>query len=113
MDRVVTTLQSYVVQKDATADNILQIAQIYLNNGRLAEAVSTMQLLIARYPQDPRGYYGLAIVAAAQHRVDDVVALLGKAIAINPQVRSQLAGDPQFSALRDNPRFKQLVSPSP
>jgi tetratricopeptide (TPR) repeat protein len=110
MDRVVTVFQSYAAQKEASADSILQIAQIYLSNGRINEAVNDLQLMTQRFPQDPRGFYGLAVVFTAQQHAADALAMLEKSIAINPGIRAQAATDQQFNPLHANPRFQQLVS---
>jgi tetratricopeptide (TPR) repeat protein len=112
-DQAMNLLQSYLTQTNLPAENILQVAQIYLSVGRIAEGASTLQLMAQRYPEDPRGYYGLAVILTAQQRTNDAIAMLTKAIELNPSFRQQAFGDQQFNALRSNLRFQQLVSPPP
>ena len=112
-DRAVSLLLSYLAQPNLPADNILQVAQLFIQIGRMAETANTLQLMIQRYPQDPRAYYGLAVILTAQQRVDDGIAMLAKAIEINPGFRAQATTDKQFDTLRNNPRFQQLISAPP
>ena len=77
---------------------------------RLAKVVpGPHRWLVARFPQDPRGYYYMAMMRAMQNNADAALAMLEKAIALVPQLKGQAASDQQFTGLRGNPRFQQLV----
>jgi hypothetical protein len=54
--------------------------------------------------------YNLAAVRAAQGRLDDALLLLEEAMPMRPDARLVAAADADFAPLRDNARFKALVS---
>ena len=93
------------------ADDILQLAQVYVTLNQVDGAINTLQLMLQRYPQDPRGYYGLAIIRAAQNNVPETLTLLEKTFKLSPELRTQTLNDSRFANLRGNPQFQQLVNP--
>lgn len=54
--------------------------------------------------------YNLAGVRAVQGRLDDALALLEEALPMRPDARLVAATDTDFARLRDDARFKALVS---
>jgi hypothetical protein len=42
---------------------------------------------------------------------DEALRALGMYLEASPQEKSYIAKDPWFQELRDDPRFKQLISP--
>ena len=108
-DRIVKLLRSYLEQKDISSDAFLQAAQAYWNVGQHDAALNALQLMTERFPQDPRGYYYVAIMRAMENNADVAIPMLEKAIALAPQLRAQAANDQQFGSLRGNPRFQQIV----
>src|SRR5450759_3777618 len=54
--------------------------------------------------------YNLAAVRAAQGRLDDALLLLEEVMPMRPDARLVAAADADFAPLRDNARFKALVS---
>ncbi len=110
-DRIALALDNYMAQKDIAANDFLQLAQAYWNINLHDKAVSALEIMTERFPQDPRGYYYMAMMRTMQNKPDEALSMLEKAIALAPQLRAQAAGDQQFTALRGNPRFQQLVSP--
>ena len=110
-DHINSLLQSYLAQTNLPADDILQMAQLYVSLNQVDGAVNTLQLMSQRYPQDARGYYGLAIIRAAQNNVPETLGLLEKAFQLTPQLRAQTANDQRFANLRANPQFQHLVNP--
>jgi tetratricopeptide (TPR) repeat protein len=111
IDRAVSLLNTYLTQTNVPPDNMVQIAQLFIQVGHIQDTASALQLMTQRYPQDARGFYGLAIIFTAQQRPDDAIAMLRKAIELNPAVRNQAVGDQQLNALRGNLRFQQLINP--
>jgi thioredoxin-like negative regulator of GroEL len=110
-DRAVGLLNSYLNQTNVPAENFLQVAQLFIQIGRVADTANALQLMTQRYPQDPRSFYGLAVILSAQQRPDDAIAMLAKAIELNSAFRAQAASDQQLNSLRGNLRFQQLVNP--
>lgn len=68
-----------------------------------------MRRALAAAGGDPRVLLDAAAVAALGGRRDEAVALVGRALAAGycPAV---VAGSPDFAPLRDDPRFRALVS---
>jgi tetratricopeptide (TPR) repeat protein len=109
-DRIVLLLDNFQAQKDIAANDFLQLAQGYWNINRHDRAVKALEVMTERFPQDPRGYYYMAMMRAMENNADAALSMLEKAIAMAPQLRAQAANDQQFAGLRGNPRFQQLVS---
>jgi tetratricopeptide (TPR) repeat protein len=53
--------------------------------------------------------YNLACVRAQQGRKDEALELLGEALGKRPDAKKTAADDSDLAALRDEPRFKELV----
>jgi tetratricopeptide (TPR) repeat protein len=108
-DRVTSLLNGYVAQKDIPADAFLQAAQAYWNIGQHELALSALQIMMERFPQDARGYYFVAMMRAMENNAAAALPMLEKAFALAPQLRAQVAGEQQFNSIRGNPQFQQLV----
>jgi len=108
-ERIVQLLRSYLEQKDIPADAFLQTAQVYWNMGQHEAAFNALETMTQRAPQDPRGYYYLAVMRTMANNPDAALPMLEKAIALAPQLRAQAASDQQFNSLRGNPRFQQII----
>jgi len=109
-DRIVALLRSYLEQKDISPDSFLQAAQAFWNLGQHEAAVNSLELMTQRFPQDARGFYYLAIMDAMENNPDAALSMLEKTFALAPQLRTQAANDQQFTVLRGNPRFQQLIA---
>ncbi len=115
-NRIPPLFFSYLGQPDVPAENMLQIAQFFLQNGNLNDGLRALQILTQRYPQNPVGYYGQAVIFTAQQHPDEAINALAKAIELDPAIRQRAATDSQLGALRNHPRFQQLIgltSPAP
>ena len=110
-DRLSPLLQSYLAQTNLTADDILQTAQVYMNVSQIDAAMSTLQLMMQRFPQDARPYFAFALVRTAQNNAAEALSMLEKAIQLAPPLRAQAASDQRFGSLRGNPEFQKLVKP--
>ena len=103
-------MRSYLEQKDISPDSFLQAAQAFWNLGQHEAAVNSLELMTQRFPQDARGFYYLAIMDAMENNPDAALSMLEKTFALAPQLRTQAANDQQFTVLRGNPRFQQLIA---
>jgi tetratricopeptide (TPR) repeat protein len=115
-DRVVPLFFDYLSRPDVPAENILQIAQFFLQNGNLNDGLRALQILTQRYPGNAVGHYGQAVILTAKQQPEQAINALARAIELDPAMRDRAASDGQLSPLRENPRFKQLVgsaSPAP
>ena len=108
-DHIVPLLQGYLAQTNISPDDVLQSAQLFMNLGQPDAAVSVLQLMTQRYPQDARSYYSIALIRAAQNNAAEALPMLDKALQLAPQLKAQAVGDQRFNNLRGNPQFQQLV----
>jgi tetratricopeptide (TPR) repeat protein len=108
-DRVVALLGNYLAQKDIPPDAFLQAAQAYWNIGQHESAMSALQTMTERFPQDARGYYFIAMMSAMANNAAAALPMLEKAFALAPGLRAQAANEQQFSSLRGNPEFQRLI----
>lgn len=94
---------------DPEADYLVGSAQLALK--RYGDAQATLEGLLRRHPRSPLGSYGLARLAAAQHRPTDALLQLAAARTAagsgwNP---ARVAADPAFAFLSATPEFKALL----
>jgi tetratricopeptide (TPR) repeat protein len=108
-DRIPPLLQSYLAQTNVSPDDVLQTAQVYMNVGRIDDALATLRLMMQRFPQDARAYFAFALVRTAQNNAAEAIPMLEKAIELAPPLRKQAAEDQRFSNLRTNPAFQKLI----
>jgi tetratricopeptide (TPR) repeat protein len=108
-DRIGPLLQNYLVQPDVRPDDMLQTAQLVMSMGQADAAVNALQLMVQRFPQDPRSYYSISVIRAAQNNAAEALPMLDKALQLAPQLRTQAVGDQRFTNLRGNPEFQRLV----
>jgi tetratricopeptide (TPR) repeat protein len=109
--RVLPLLQTYLAQKDLTADEMLQAAQAYMNINQPDAAVAALQTMTQRFPQDFRSYYSIAMIRAMQNNAAEALPMLQKALEMAPQLRARAATEQAFAVFRGNPQFQQLVNP--
>ncbi len=111
--RVPQLLEAFLAQPGVPANDILLIAQAYLGVGQVDRAIATIQLGIERNPNDSGSWYALALLRSSQGATDDALQALDRALQITPSLRDQARNDQRFGLLRNQPRFLQLVTPSP
>ncbi|HUK81977.1 MAG TPA: tetratricopeptide repeat protein [Verrucomicrobiae bacterium] len=104
---------SYMTQAGLSADDMFQIAQLYLSVGQTERSLATLQLITKGFPKNPQPYYSIAIIRAFQGATDDALTALEKAIQLSPALRDLARRDSRLANLRSNPRFQKLVSPTP
>ena len=110
-DKIFPLCDSYLAQTNLGANDMIQIAQIYVSLNQPDRAVATLQMIASRYPQDSQAYYALALIRSAQGKADESLDALGKAIQLTPALRDQAKNDARLNNIRANPRFQKLISP--
>lgn len=76
---------------------------------RTAELDAAKRAAEAR-PDDPRAAYALARVQAHQGDADAALETLARALQLGYRDRAALADDPAFQALRQDPRYREVVA---
>jgi len=103
-------LQGYLTQTNISPDEILQVAQVYMNLGQPDKAADALLVSALRYPNDGRAYYSIAMIRAAQNNASEALTMLAKSIQVTPEFRAKAAADQIFVNLRNYPQFQRLVN---
>jgi tetratricopeptide (TPR) repeat protein len=61
-------------------------------------------------PNYASAFYNRAIAFSYQNNVDEAVETLKKAIELNEKYKEDAVNDPDFEAIADSERFKELVN---
>ncbi len=77
--------------------------------GRYEEAADRARPLVDAHPEYPMLAYNLACVESLAGRKDDAIEHLRQAAEKSERMRKFAAGDSDLDAIRDDPRFKELV----
>jgi hypothetical protein len=85
-----------------------QLRQPY-DAGDYAAVADRGREVIAANPQYPLPIYNVACCEALVGRADDALEHLRQAIALDERFREYARGDTDFDAVRDDPRFGELV----
>jgi tetratricopeptide (TPR) repeat protein len=109
-DHLAPLLQGYLAQTNISPDDILQVAQLYMNLSQPDSAVDTLRASTQRFPNDGRSYYSIAMIRASQNNVTEALPMLAKAIQMTPEFRAKAATEQVFGNLRGNPQFQQLIN---
>jgi hypothetical protein len=60
-------------------------------------------------PENAEVLYDLAVIRLAAGKPGPAIEALGKALALNPKLKQQAAGDADLEGLREDPDFKEIV----
>ena len=86
---------------------------VTLTPGRTAPELSVAVPEMREASSDPRVHgtaaYNLACVRAQQGRVDEAMESLEEAFKLRPDMKASAPNDSDLAALRDDPRFQELV----
>jgi tetratricopeptide (TPR) repeat protein len=78
--------------------------------GRFDEAIALMLPDAEAHPDHPALLYNLACYEALADRRDDALEHLARAVELSPRFREYAEADDDFAALRDDPRFSEVLS---
>ena len=92
-----------------TTEERLTAATAALNNGDDDRAASLALAVLSDMPQHDLALYLLAAVEARRGATDEALHLLGRAMAVNPEIRAQARHDADFEDLRDMDAFRDLL----
>jgi len=91
-------------------DMYLKIGQMYANAKRFDLLNVALQKYLAREPSNARVWVDLAAVQTALNKQNEALESLQKAISLGGEaVRDLARKDTRFDALRQNPKFQQMV----
>ena len=78
--------------------------------GQYEEAADRASALVAAHPEYPMLAYNLACVESLAGRKDDAIEHLRQAAEKSDRMREFAADDSDLDAIRDDPRFKELMA---
>ena len=92
-----------------TVEERLTAATAALNNGDDGRAESLARSVLSDAPQHDLALYLLAAIEARRGAADGALQFLGRAMAVNPEIRAQARHDEDFEELRDLDAFRDLI----
>ena len=94
-----------VEAEPVSLDERLFAATVALNGGRYDEALSHLRLVRDEDPDNDHALYMLAVAHAQRDELAQAIAMLERAIALNPENRALARRDPDLEPLRDDEAF--------
>lgn len=88
---------------------LFMLGRVLLAEGKLDEAAAAFSQIVASKPAASSGPYGLAMVAARKGDKARVLEKLGEAIANKVPNPGEIADDPAFASMKDDPDFVRVV----
>jgi tetratricopeptide (TPR) repeat protein len=80
------------------------------NEGDFEKAVERLGQVLAREPKNVLALYNTACFENRAGRTDDALEHLRRAIELEPRAAEYARGDEDFDSVREDPRFKEIVS---
>jgi tetratricopeptide (TPR) repeat protein len=91
------------------ADELYDHGVFALNIGDFTQARAFFEKALRLHPDEPHLLYSLAVTHAQIGAHEEALNYLKRSIQIQPRFRSQAYNDADFSGLRDNRQFLELV----
>ncbi len=92
-----------------TADDLYDRGVVALNIGDFTQARQFFEKALRLRPDEPHLLYSLAVTHAQSGSHDQALDYLGRSIQIQPRFRTQAMNDSDFSGLREDKRFLELL----
>jgi tetratricopeptide (TPR) repeat protein len=84
----------------------------YKRTHRLAQAIDSLARALRDNPDEPLLHYNLACYWSLANNPRKALESLGAALELAPDIRSLIAEESDFDAIRGNPDFDRLVGPA-
>ena len=91
------------------ADELYDRGVFALNIGDFQQAKSFFEKALRLKPDEPHLLYSLAATHAQTGSLEQAIDYLKKSILIQPRLKSQALNDSDFSGLRDNKQFQEML----
>ena len=91
------------------ADELYDRGVFALNIGDFQQAKSFFEKALRLKPDEPYLLYSLAATHAQTGSLEQAIDYLKKSILIQPRLKSQALNDSDFSGLRDNKQFQEML----
>ncbi len=97
------------VVRNVSADELYDRGVYALNLGDVAQARSFFEKALRINPNEPHFLYSLAVTHAKSGAQEEALDYLRRSIQMQPRFRSQAFDDVDFSGLRENRQFQELL----
>lgn len=91
-------------------DALAELGHVYTQQGRYPEGLAVDRRLVRLVPENPTVHYNLACSLALVERPDEALDALEAAVERGYDDVQQLLADGDLTSLREEPRFRELVS---
>jgi tetratricopeptide (TPR) repeat protein len=91
------------------ADELYDRGVFALNIGDFSQAVTFFEKALRLQPNEPHLLYSLAATHAQAGSLDQALEYLQRSIQVQPRLRSQAYNDVDFTGLRENKHFLELI----
>lgn len=92
-----------------TLDERLYAATLAINGGNYDEALANLRLVRDEDPDNDHALYMLAVAHAQRGELAQAIAMLERAITMNPENRGLAKNDPDLEPLRDDDAFRTAL----
>jgi tetratricopeptide (TPR) repeat protein len=73
--------------------------------------VETLQRAFEANPKDALAHFNMACYRAVQNRPQEALALLARALTLDPKLKALAKTERDFDSLRELPEFQRLLEP--
>jgi tetratricopeptide (TPR) repeat protein len=116
MDALDSLVDSLSARADLSSNDLLQVASFYAQLNRPDRVELLLSVFIHRFPDNPAGWYNLALVRSARNECNAAAAALQQALAMDgPEGTLHLTArvDPRLTNCRNEPQFQRLLAQQP
>lgn len=90
---------------------LLALAWCFKRDQQNEQAIESMQIAIEFEPERAICHYNLACYYALELQTANAIEYLSQAFELQPSFRQQVDGEPDFDLIRNDPEFKDFLSP--
>lgn len=109
-NKKIALLKAAIADAPETFNAYNALGYAYLEQGKTLEAIDAFKDAINLHPDDKAGYQDLAYAYLKHGRRDLCLEYLKRSIECDPTAREDIANNPLFQELKDDPALKRLLS---
>ena len=112
MEPLDSLVDQLVAHPDMPANEFLQLVNYYLQLNRADRVIVLLSKFVQRFPQNPVGWYNLAVIHSLRGKCDEALPALERSLLVDnaqQQIHSLARQDPKLNNCRRDPRFQRLL----
>ncbi len=109
-DEAAQAFREYLAMDSEEISAYLGLGWCEKRAGRMDRAIEAMEKLLERHPEEPLGLYNLACYASLAGERERALELLRRAVQADRRFRKRALEEEDFSSIRDDPRFREIVA---